>query len=196
MLEQTTSNATSRSFRICSASENLSAVRVSNPALSRRMRRVSSRTSSVPKTRTLEFISDHHGIEGDCDVIKQSSACPSCTRPTSRYFREVTKGQIRGEDTTDEYDNEVSPVRILLRMDDLFLQTVKQIAQWVGPYIRVEEVRMEPSIEDVDEPFLLRERTEVEMADYDAGFMAAEAGKEVDETESIAWKRGWAEAQE
>jgi hypothetical protein len=79
---------------------------------------------------------------------------------------------------------------------DLLLQTVKQIAEWAGPYIRVEEVRMEPSIEDVDELFLFRERTEVEMADYDAGFMAGEAGKGVDDTESLAWRRGWAEAQE
>jgi predicted transcriptional regulator len=60
----------------------------------------------------------------------------------------------------------------------------------------VEEVQMEPSIEDVDEPFLVRERTEVETADYDAGFMAGEAGEELDDTESLAWQRGWAEAKE
>jgi|HubBroStandDraft_1064217.scaffolds.fasta_scaffold824825_2 hypothetical protein len=42
---------------------------------------------------------------------------------------------------------------------DLFPQTVKQIAEWVGPYITVEELSREPLIEEVDEPFLIRERT-------------------------------------
>jgi hypothetical protein len=46
------------------------------------------------------------------------------------------------------------------------------------------------------EPFLMRERTPEELADYDAGFMAGEAAKEIDDTESLAWRRGWAEAQE
>jgi hypothetical protein len=79
---------------------------------------------------------------------------------------------------------------------DLLLQTVKQIAQWVEPYARVEEVHMEPSIEDVDEPFLRRERTQEEMEDYYAGFKAGEAGKEPDDTKTLAWQRGWAQAQE
>jgi|HubBroStandDraft_6_1064221.scaffolds.fasta_scaffold915496_1 hypothetical protein len=33
------------------------------------------------------------------------------------------------------------------------------------------------------------------MEDYDAGFMAGEASKEPDNTETLAWQRGWAEAQ-
>jgi hypothetical protein len=81
-------------------------------------------------------------------------------------------------------------------MDEL-LKQVKQMLESADPSITVKEARMDdPSIEDVDEPFLLRERTEVEMADYDAGFMAGEADKELDDTESLAWQRGWAEARE
>ncbi|HEY6768636.1 MAG TPA: hypothetical protein VI386_28075 [Candidatus Sulfotelmatobacter sp.] len=74
---------------------------------------------------------------------------------------------------------------------------MKQVLESADSSITVKEARMDdPSIEDVDEPFLLRERTEVEMADYDAGFMAGEAGKELDDTESLAWQCGWGEAQE
>ena len=46
-------------------------------------------------------------------------------------------------------------------------------------------------IEDY-EPFLMRERTSEELADYDAGFKAASEGKEWDDTMSFAWRRGWA----
>jgi hypothetical protein len=45
------------------------------------------------------------------------------------------------------------------------------------------------------EPFLMRERTPEELADYDAGFIADEDGKENDNTRSFAWQRGWGEAQ-
>jgi hypothetical protein len=51
-------------------------------------------------------------------------------------------------------------------------------------------------ITDDYEPFLIRQRTPQELADYDAGFKAAEEGEEWDETKSFAWKRGWGEAQE
>ena len=50
-------------------------------------------------------------------------------------------------------------------------------------------------IEDND-PFLLSQRSEEEMADYGAGFNAGLAGEKVDENKSEAWLRGWAEAQE
>jgi hypothetical protein len=60
----------------------------------------------------------------------------------------------------------------------------------------MEEVKMEPPIEDVNEPFLRRERTQEEMEDYYFGFKAGEAGKEPDDTKTLAWQRGWAEAQE
>jgi hypothetical protein len=49
---------------------------------------------------------------------------------------------------------------------------------------------------DVDEPFLLNQRTEEEMADYGAGLNAGLAGKEVDGSKTEAWQRGWAEGQE
>ena len=49
---------------------------------------------------------------------------------------------------------------------------------------------------DVDEPFLLGPRTDNELADYDAGFKAGGDGRELDDTETLAWQRGWAEAQE
>lgn len=47
-----------------------------------------------------------------------------------------------------------------------------------------------------NEPFLMRERSEEEIADYDAGFRASSDGKELNEDETPAWRRGWAEAQE
>jgi hypothetical protein len=50
-------------------------------------------------------------------------------------------------------------------------------------------------IEDND-PFLLSQRSEEEIADYGAGFNAGIAGEKVDENRSEAWLRGWAEAQE
>jgi hypothetical protein len=50
-------------------------------------------------------------------------------------------------------------------------------------------------IEDND-PFLLSQRSEEEMADYGAGFNAGLTGEKVDENKSEAWLRGWAEAQE
>jgi hypothetical protein len=45
-------------------------------------------------------------------------------------------------------------------------------------------------------PFMLRERTRVEMAEYDAGFRAGLEGKEPEDHESLSWQRGWAEARE
>jgi hypothetical protein len=51
--------------------------------------------------------------------------------------------------------------------------------------------------EDFDtEPFMLRERTAAEMADYDAGFKAGSEGKEPGEDKSAAWQRGLAEARD
>ena len=49
---------------------------------------------------------------------------------------------------------------------------------------------------DDEDPFMLRERSEQELADYDEGFAAGSQGKEPDDTKSLAWQRGWAEAQE
>jgi hypothetical protein len=54
---------------------------------------------------------------------------------------------------------------------------------------------IEHMIED-NEPFLLNQRTEEEMADYGAGLNAGLAGEEADDRKSEAWQRGWAEAQE
>jgi ribosome modulation factor len=47
-----------------------------------------------------------------------------------------------------------------------------------------------------DELFLLRQRSEEEVADYDKGFECAQSGGQNDDTKSKAWQRGWAEAQE
>ncbi|WP_433965166.1 hypothetical protein [Tunturiibacter gelidiferens] len=46
------------------------------------------------------------------------------------------------------------------------------------------------------EPFLLRERTDEEIADYDKGFECGQSGGQNDETKSEALQRGWTEAQE
>jgi hypothetical protein len=51
-------------------------------------------------------------------------------------------------------------------------------------------------ITDDYEPFLMRERTAEEMADYDAGYEAGSEGNQPDDTKSFAWQRGWGEAQE
>jgi hypothetical protein len=51
--------------------------------------------------------------------------------------------------------------------------------------------------EDIDtEAFMLRDRSEQDLADYDAGFKVGIEGGSDDATKSIAWQRGWAEAQE
>jgi hypothetical protein len=47
-----------------------------------------------------------------------------------------------------------------------------------------------------NEPFMLRQRTEEEVADYDKGFESGQKGGPNDDTKSEAWQRGWAEAQE
>jgi hypothetical protein len=46
------------------------------------------------------------------------------------------------------------------------------------------------------EPFMLRQHTNEEVADYDDGFKAGFKGRPNDDTKSQAWQRGWAEAQE
>jgi hypothetical protein len=46
------------------------------------------------------------------------------------------------------------------------------------------------------EPFMLRKRTDEEVADYDKGFECGQSGGQNDDTKSEAWQRGWAEAQE
>jgi hypothetical protein len=46
------------------------------------------------------------------------------------------------------------------------------------------------------EPFMLRKRTDEEVADYDKGFECEQKDGQNDDTKSQAWQRGWAEAQE
>jgi hypothetical protein len=47
-----------------------------------------------------------------------------------------------------------------------------------------------------DEPFLLKQRSEEDIADYDKGFECGQSGGQNDDTKSEAWQRGWAESQE
>ncbi len=47
-----------------------------------------------------------------------------------------------------------------------------------------------------DEPFLLRKRSDEEIADYDHGFQAGTNAEEADDTKSEASQRGRAEARE
>ena len=49
---------------------------------------------------------------------------------------------------------------------------------------------------DETEPFLLAERSDEEIADYEEGFQCGQDGGQNDATKSEAWQRGWAEAQE
>jgi hypothetical protein len=51
-------------------------------------------------------------------------------------------------------------------------------------------------VPDDTEPFMLRQRTDKEIADYDKGFECGQSGGQNDDTKSAAWQRGWAEAQE
>jgi hypothetical protein len=44
-------------------------------------------------------------------------------------------------------------------------------------------------------PFDSSERSEVELIDHLFGFKAGTAGESNDETRSLAWQRGWADAQ-
>jgi hypothetical protein len=46
------------------------------------------------------------------------------------------------------------------------------------------------------EPFMLRQHTDEEVADYDKGFECGQKGGQNDDTKSEAWQSGWAEAQE
>jgi hypothetical protein len=54
---------------------------------------------------------------------------------------------------------------------------------------------VDPEPED-SEPFMLKQRTEEEVADYDKGFECGQSGGQNDDTKSASWQRGWAEAQE
>ncbi|WP_433968323.1 hypothetical protein [Tunturiibacter gelidiferens] len=61
----------------------------------------------------------------------------------------------------------------------------------------VSAVEPVPTIESSDdEPFMLRQRSNEETADYDKGSECGQKGGQNDDTESHAWQRGWAEAQE
>jgi hypothetical protein len=51
-------------------------------------------------------------------------------------------------------------------------------------------------VPDETEPFMLRQRTDEEIAEYDKGFESGQKGSPNDDTKSEAWQRGWAEAQE
>ena len=55
---------------------------------------------------------------------------------------------------------------------------------------------MKSDDEDLDEPFMVTEHTAEEVADYDEGFAAGSEGNEFDDTKSLAWQRGWTEAQD
>jgi hypothetical protein len=46
------------------------------------------------------------------------------------------------------------------------------------------------------EPFLMRERSGEELDEYDLGFMSGATAEANDGIKSLAWRRGWAEAQE
>jgi hypothetical protein len=58
------------------------------------------------------------------------------------------------------------------------------------------EVTGADPVPDDTEPFMLPQRTDDEIADYDKGFECGQNGGQNDDTKSEAWQRGWAEAQE
>jgi hypothetical protein len=82
---------------------------------------------------------------------------------------------------------------ILLGMDPV-LKTVKELIEAAEPGTTVREVgRMPPGF---DKPFMLRPRSDEEIAQYDLGFLAGKSDKVADDTKTEAWQRGWLEAQE
>jgi hypothetical protein len=58
------------------------------------------------------------------------------------------------------------------------------------------EAGMKPQIGYVDKPFLVRKKTSEEETDHREGFRAGVAGAECDELQTLAWRQGWADAQE
>jgi hypothetical protein len=49
---------------------------------------------------------------------------------------------------------------------------------------------------DEAQPFMLRQHTDEEVADYDKGFECGQKGGPNDDTRSGTWQSGWADAQE
>jgi hypothetical protein len=72
--------------------------------------------------------------------------------------------------------------------------------RWATPiFVCSSNVSQESRMEDLDDdelPFLSKNRSEEEVLDYDLGFLIGTEGKPLDNTKSVAWQRGWAEAQE
>jgi hypothetical protein len=63
-------------------------------------------------------------------------------------------------------------------------------------YVRY-AIKFEEDIVETPSPHTAEEiREHNEIAEYIFGLVAKRDGKEFDDTKSIAWKRGWAEAQE
>jgi hypothetical protein len=58
------------------------------------------------------------------------------------------------------------------------------------------EVTGADPLPDDAEPFVLRQHTDEEVADYDSGFKCGQQGGQNDDTKSEAWQRGWVESQE
>jgi hypothetical protein len=54
-----------------------------------------------------------------------------------------------------------------------------------------EVTRVDPVTDDT-EPFMLRQHTDEEVADYDDGFKAGFKGRPNEDAKSEAWQRGWA----
>ena len=76
------------------------------------------------------------------------------------------------------------------------MQPEMQKLQWISGFeqdVQRRAVGLHPA---VDEPFMLRNRSAEEQTEYDAGFTAGQEGRDCDVTKSLAWQRGWTEAQE
>jgi hypothetical protein len=53
---------------------------------------------------------------------------------------------------------------------------------------------MKSDDEGLNDPFMMTEHTAEEIADCDQGCAVGSEDKEFDDTKSLAWQRGWAEA--
>ncbi len=82
---------------------------------------------------------------------------------------------------------------ISLGMDPV-LKKVKELIEAAEPGITVREAGRMPL--EFDEPFMLRPRSDAEIAEYDLGFLAGKSDEVADDTKTEAWQRGWLEAQE
>jgi hypothetical protein len=106
---------------------------------------------------------------------------------------DAIESRIAGADDSNTYPADYAAMRA---EQEAQRQRALKCKASIDDQVMAEHGNSQEHITDDYEPFLMRQRTPEELADYDAGFIAGEDGKENDDTKSFAWQRGWGEAQE